>query len=660
MAGTIISGYVNEQFGDKAQLANSSLDSGSVVETMEYTAGTGLGGGVYVVTDSFVGTPDEVAEITLDNNNVAELKGDKGGVYNVYQFGATGDGSTDDTTALIAAMSFLPVAGAKMSFPNATYIMNTDTDFSLFLDSKTNFIIEGNNSTIKVIDSDPVVANGPVMWVEDCSDGIIQNLTLDGNRANRTPAVTTAHGLHLRNGNSDLIFRNVKVINSVTDGIYIDSTTPGTASTVATDITFENCEAYNCYRNGMSAINTIRLTVSGGSYYGTTGTAPQAGIDLEDNGTAGNVDSIITGARFYDNVGHGLQLSGSVGVTNASVTDCYFKNNTLSAMTVGLCDGLTLSDLAIEEHTGAATRGVVDLISSSTANISIKNVTFHDCNPSGSAKAGLYVHGTIVGPVSIDGVNIYGYNCTGIFVNTDNTTIKNCHIEGASGGTADYPISINGDRNVISNIHIEDSSSLLLVAATAADCVLDGIHMINCTHTAYIWIIPAEVILRNVTILDTLEDKSSGTDKGITFSAAIKELSNINIEATLGQFPADRALNFLVAPGDSAVFSAISPGFWTLNTVGSDVGDAAATLTRGLSETTQVWDTAISADRAVALSTTDAKSGDKFRIVRTASATGGFNLNVGTGPLKAMGTAGSYSDVEYNGSAWILTAYGTL
>ncbi len=94
--------------------------------------------------------------------------------------------------------------------------------------------------------------------------------------------------------------------------------------------------------------------------------------------------------------------------------------------------------------------------------------------------------------------------------------------------------------------------------------------------------------------------------------------------------------------------------------VSADKGDAAATLTIGSSETTAIWNTALTADRAVTLSTSGAFSGAKFRIVRTASATGAFNLNVGTGPLKAMGTAGSFCDVEYNGTAWMLTAYGTL
>ena len=93
--------------------------------------------------------------------------------------------------------------------------------------------------------------------------------------------------------------------------------------------------------------------------------------------------------------------------------------------------------------------------------------------------------------------------------------------------------------------------------------------------------------------------------------------------------------------------------------VSTDKGDAAATLTVGTSEQTNQWNTPITADRAVTLSTTGAVSGSKFRIVRTAAATGAFNLNVGTGPLKAL-TAGQWCDVEYDGSAWMLTAFGSL
>lgn len=88
-------------------------------------------------------------------------------------------------------------------------------------------------------------------------------------------------------------------------------------------------------------------------------------------------------------------------------------------------------------------------------------------------------------------------------------------------------------------------------------------------------------------------------------------------------------------------------------------GDAAATLTVS-DKPTQIWNVPLTADRAVTLPSSGALEGDRFRIVRSAAATGAFNLNVGTGPLKALASAGSWAVVEYDGSAWVLTGYGAL
>lgn len=88
-------------------------------------------------------------------------------------------------------------------------------------------------------------------------------------------------------------------------------------------------------------------------------------------------------------------------------------------------------------------------------------------------------------------------------------------------------------------------------------------------------------------------------------------------------------------------------------------GDVAATLTAGVDNLTQLWNTPLTAPRAVTLSTTGVWAGARFRIVRSAAATGAFNLNVGTGPLKAL-AVGQWCDVEYVGSAWVLTGFGSL
>jgi hypothetical protein len=89
-------------------------------------------------------------------------------------------------------------------------------------------------------------------------------------------------------------------------------------------------------------------------------------------------------------------------------------------------------------------------------------------------------------------------------------------------------------------------------------------------------------------------------------------------------------------------------------------GDEDVTLVSGEGARTQVFNTPLTTTRSVTLATTRAYNGASFKIVRTASATGAFNLNVGTGPLKALAGAGEWCEVTYSGSAWVLTAYGTL
>ena len=65
----------------------------------------------------------------------------------------------------------------------------------------------------------------------------------------------------------------------------------------------------------------------------------------------------------------------------------------------------------------------------------------------------------------------------------------------------------------------------------------------------------------------------------------------------------------------------------------------------------------LTADRAVTLSATNAYAGARFMITRTGG--GAFNLNVGTGPLKALVT-NTWAEFIYDGSAWYLAAYGAL
>jgi hypothetical protein len=98
-----------------------------------------------------------------------------------------------------------------------------------------------------------------------------------------------------------------------------------------------------------------------------------------------------------------------------------------------------------------------------------------------------------------------------------------------------------------------------------------------------------------------------------------------------------------------------------LNGVGKDVGDRALSLTPNDNERTQIWNTPLTANRAVTLVTAGAEDGDTFEIVRTAAATGAFTLDVGTGPLKSL-AAGQWCVVKFSAltGAWYLDKFGSL
>ena len=70
-----------------------------------------------------------------------------GPVVSVAQFGAVGDGKTNDTAAIQAALNYVEAHGGTLNFvAGHTYIVSK----SLVLNSADDFAIEGNGATIKM------------------------------------------------------------------------------------------------------------------------------------------------------------------------------------------------------------------------------------------------------------------------------------------------------------------------------------------------------------------------------------------------------------------------------------------------------------------------------------------------------------------------------
>jgi len=164
-----------------------------------------------------------------------------GAPVNVKDFGAAGDGVTDDTAAIQAAIDSIqgtqPTGGGSVYFPKGIY--RTSTSINIYSDVR----LHGDGLTqtyIKPLDSATFAANeaviqttlfpttqGTNLWdyyspyPAGLTMGVqVRDLTVDGNRAN----VANAGGLYIYGGKWTL--KDVGVINTASHGIWTEAGIP--------------------------------------------------------------------------------------------------------------------------------------------------------------------------------------------------------------------------------------------------------------------------------------------------------------------------------------------------------------------------------------------------------------------------------------------------
>ena len=308
----------------------------------------------------------------------------------VATYGAVGDGTTDDTAALNNALNALGTSIGKLTFgAGQTYLISAGLTMN---SGRKDFTIEGNNATIKVKNGTPILGGYWGILIYNAENFIIQNLTIDGNRASRIPVEAYAHNLMLQQCR---LFRieNVTAKNAVSDGFYVEAQNRANTETFSRNGLFLNCYASNCFRQGMSVINADHLYVVGGKYETTSGTAPEAGIDIEaDAGTAspGNMDIIIRNAAFSGNNGFGVQISCMGNPRNVTIEDCSFSADNAGGVDLGSEYSLVRNNFF--ENFTQSTRGIVDIYSTNKFNEHniVSNNWFKNIQ---TGHAVIYVHG---------------------------------------------------------------------------------------------------------------------------------------------------------------------------------------------------------------------------------------------------------------------------
>lgn len=280
---------------------------------------------------------------------------------NVKDYGAVGDGVTDDSGSFRAAIAALDKNGSILDIPYGVYLhgdgitstlnytgyksssggwspnptsdVNLGPDNRFLFDGFKNLIIHGNNASIVSNEANGETRNNSIFTFINCDNLKVYDLDVDGNIETRIPEFNDRDdgGGHLIRGNIylqnciDVYFKNVKSHHSMLDGIFAFKTALGTSY----NHVYEDCDCFYNYRQGLtlSSIDNVKVVRGEYSYNGTIyGTLPKSGIDIEaDASNAKNI--VISGTVFKGNASNNLVLSfRSTGIV---IDECQFYDGSV-------------------------------------------------------------------------------------------------------------------------------------------------------------------------------------------------------------------------------------------------------------------------------------------------------------------------------------------
>jgi len=249
-------------------------------------------------------------------------------------WGAVGNGSTNDRTALNNAFAWLvAVPNRILTFGTGkTYLTGSSgATAKLTITGGNTWKIVGNGSTIKPANSSLAGSGEAPLTINGSTNFVIDNLIIDGNRANRSTGAANGSNWLLIGISNGSFINNCGSKNAPNeDGVYLSASNSSSLvhSTFPSNILFKEFNTEFCFRNNMSLIQGRNIQVLGGTTKLANGINPEAGIDLEPN--AGPADDglgildqvLIRGVTFDGNEGPNLSIGRFV--QNSTVEGCLF------------------------------------------------------------------------------------------------------------------------------------------------------------------------------------------------------------------------------------------------------------------------------------------------------------------------------------------------
>jgi Pectate lyase superfamily protein len=239
-------------------------------------------------------------------------------VVNVKDKGAKGDGKTDDTAAIQAAIDLVAGTGGTVLVPDGIYMIDAAGKPRLSLkDDMTLKLVNG--ATLKAIPNSQKKYS--ILTISGVANVAVIGGTLEGERdQHKGKGGEWGMGINIEHGAEHITIAGVTAKKMWGDGFYVRS---------GSDVTFCRVTADSNRRQGMSIISADGLVVMNSVFKNTRGTRPGAGIDFEPNDGDQTITNVrIENSKFIDNAGPGILIAGKKGaVAKVELTRNMFKGN---------------------------------------------------------------------------------------------------------------------------------------------------------------------------------------------------------------------------------------------------------------------------------------------------------------------------------------------
>lgn len=260
-------------------------------------------------------------------------------IVNVKSYGALGDGSTNDSTAVTAAIAAIPATGGVLYFPAGTYYLPI-SGANRVSGLPNNTIVQGAGEDATILKAETGSATAAGAMICSAVGSYPYNMTvrdLTVQMPGGTGGFITNAIEHLGGSSGSLRVEGVKITGTCSGGIVIDGPYAGNGSASVIACEVERCDFTLSSGTGIIASGQVgsRLSARDCRFwsYATAGTNLDHGLYIYHD-----VETIISGCRFDSNLsttsgGFAIQFYGGTAVASPrKVVNCHFSANSYNGI----------------------------------------------------------------------------------------------------------------------------------------------------------------------------------------------------------------------------------------------------------------------------------------------------------------------------------------